>query len=303
METVNFGADGPLTVQRVAKLDGHQGAVYDLALAADGGLLSVGGDGMLVHWAPREEGFSAKGTALARVDGALFCVAACPDGSVLAGGAAGGVLRWAGDGSWEMPFRHAGGTFVVAPEGSGGADGQWVGHPGHGGSWSFPGRVRCMLEEGAGAGFWVGTSEGRIHHSDAQWSTEAHDGAVRALMRWPGRNAVASVGGDGRLIIWRPAPDGRLEKVLSQDIHKGAIYRAAADPTGRWVSTCSRDRSIALWNSEDLALALRVKRPGHPGHMRSVNALCWCGPELLASAGDDGDIILWRIALQPLQPD
>ena len=78
----------------VASLEGHQGAVYDLASAGPDLLWSVGGDGCLVRWVRGDLGWKSTGEAVAKADEALFCVHALSSGGAVCGGASGGVVVW-----------------------------------------------------------------------------------------------------------------------------------------------------------------------------------------------------------------
>ena len=277
-------------------LEGHQGAVYDLELNAEGDLLSAGGDGLLVQWAKADGLWEARGKAVAKAAAPLF--AACSHGNgVLAGTGDGGVLSVSKEGQWEITPAHPGGTYVVTPAGTGGADGRWLTWPGGQEFAKVQGRIRCSLVHDQNV--FLGTSEGAIHNlSSGGASTVAHEGAVRALMVWPGKSALASVGADGRLRIWKMEAGGELTAVLSVDAHKGAVYRMAVSPDQRWVATCSRDKSIALWQADSLALGVRIARPHWQGHTRSINAMVWNENGALATAGDDGRILIWGFDLE-----
>lgn len=295
---------GPLVVNLLQTLEGHQGAVYDLCLDGQGALVSAGGDGLLVQWPRNAEAFNSQGKALAKAGSPVFSLRALPDGGLEAGTAGGELLTVMEDGDWQGEMHHEGGTYVVSAWGTGGADGRWVSRLSETPEteWrQFEGRIRCALR--GETGVLVGTSEGEIHHVGAGWKVKAHEGAVRSLLHWPGKAAMASVGGDGRLCIWQAQASGKWSCMLSIDAHKGAAYRALPSPDGRWVATCSRDRSIAIWNAETLALALRIARPVQPGHMRSVNALCWTSENQLASAGDDGRILIWSLGTDEATSD
>jgi len=290
-------------VELCQTLEGHQGAVYDLGLDRQGNLLSAGGDGLVVAWEKGtsrrggSEVFDARGRALAQCGEPIFCLASMGTSGVLAGTASGGLLTIAPPDRWRQEHRHDGGTYVITERGTGGADGRWLDRETGNERAAVPGRIRCVLEvdNHAGKGTLIGTSEGRIHQEGSPWVLDAHEGAVRALLHWPGKSAFASAGGDGRMVIWRNQQEGPPERVLSVDAHKGAIYRMQAHPEGRWVATVSRDRSIALWDAVTLDLHLRVARPHQPGHMRSVNALCWLDDRTWATAGDDGRILIWKL--------
>ena len=284
---------GRLGVSLVQTLEGHQGAVYDLCLDDFGHLLSAGGDGLLVRWEKEGPQFFEKGTALAKADAPLFALAVLADGGVLAGTGDGGVLQGGNEHAWSLVPANEGGTYVVCGHAVGGADGRWLDRRTGEVLASLEGRIRCWMA--LSGGDLLGTSDGLIHRVGRLGTTPAHKGAVRDLMPWPGKDAVASVGGDGQLRIWSLPEEGALELIIAIPSHKGAIYRAKPSPDGRWVATCSRDRSIALWDAENLTLMARVQRPAMPGHLRSVNALAWVGSDRLASAGDDGKIMLWKI--------
>ena len=285
-------AAGPVQPRLHCTLEGHQGAVYDLAVSTGGDLLSVGGDGLLVRWRRNDGVWDAQGLAVARAAAPLFAVCNAPGGSVLAGTGDGGVLALGQDGTWEIKPAHPGGTYVVTPTATGGADGRWLSWPDGAELAQVPGRLRCYLKTETGA--WLGTSEGRLHPLHNGNVIQAHEGAVRALMAWPGKEALASAGSDGRIQIWKEQ-QGQLSPVLTMDAHKGAIYRMAPSPDGRWVATCSRDKSLAVWDAEGLDLVVRIARPHWPGHTRSVNAMCWLTSDMLATAGDDGRILIWDL--------
>ncbi len=274
----------------VASLEGHHGAVYDLASAGPDLLWSVGGDGCLVRWRRDDEGWQSTGEAVAKADEALFCVHALSSGGVVSGGASGGIVVWE-SGAVKFCQGHQGGTFVVAENFSAGADGavrRWksgevIAH--------VNARVRCLMDREEGV--WMGTHEGKVHREDVGQGQLLHQGSLRAMVDWPGKPAIGTAGADGRIRIWKVFGK-RLEEIVAIEAHKAAIYRLKGSPDGLRMATASRDRSAAVWNSADLSLEARLVRTGSGGHTRSVNALCWIDDRTLASGGDDRRIFIWE---------
>ena len=272
-------------------LEGHIGAIYDLAPDGADGLWSVGGDGCLVRWSRKDGQWDSMGEARAKADEALFCVDVHPDGVVVSGGASGGILTWS-SGRVEFHKGHEGGTFVIKGAHSGGADGvlrEWEnGNP----VAEAEARIRCILHNAGET--WIGTHEGVALRARDGKAVRLHDGSLRALLAWPGKSAVGSAGADGRIRIWTVGEAGEWAEVLSVEAHKGTVYRLASSPNGRRVASSSRDRSVAVWNSRDMSLEARLSRTGYRSHLRSVNALCWLDDRTLAAGGDDRRILIWE---------
>jgi WD40 repeat protein len=56
------------------------------------------------------------------------------------------------------------------------------------------------------------------------------------------------------------------------------------------------DKSIKVWDTEELKLLKVIDRARHAGHGTSVNKLLWTGfNNQLVSASDDRTISLWQI--------
>ena len=75
-----------------------------------------------------------------------------------------------------------------------------------------------------------------------------------------------------------------------------AINDIAYRPDGAFLATASMDKSIKIWQADDLRLVKVVDRARHAGHATSINKLLWL-PEnnWLVSASDDRSISVWEI--------
>ena len=119
--------------------------------------------------------------------------------------------------------------------------------------------------------------------------TPPHQGYVWTLAE-TGTGLVASGGRDGSVRLWDAAGQGR--GVLSG--HTRSVLGLAPLPGRRLVSV-SRDRSLRLWNLEDLSCLQQVR-----AHEAACLCVCSIGGGAVATAGADGLIKLWSPAFGPL---
>lgn len=144
----------------------------------------------------------------------------------------------------------------------------------------------------------VGFSDHFIRVFDAnldlksEW--KAHANSVFTLRYIPGSNILMSGGRDARLRIWDGAKNyGQVAEIVA---HLYAINHIDFSPDGKHFVTCSMDKSIKVWDLEELRLLKVVDKARHAGHGTSVNKLLWTSyRSLLLSASDDRTISSWDI--------
>ena len=84
----------------------------------------------------------------------------------------------------------------------------------------------------------------------------------------------------------------RKEKVPA---HYWAIYDIQFSPNHNIMATASRDKTIKLWELNPFKVICRLEGRKDKAHTHSVNKLLWLNNETLVSAGDDGNIKIWKI--------
>jgi WD40 repeat protein/serine/threonine protein kinase len=129
----------------------------------------------------------------------------------------------------------------------------------------------------------------RIWHStnDKAQLFTGHKAEVMSVAFRSDGARIASVGGDGLLILWDAATTKELWRLLA---HRDYINCVAFSPDGRYLATASRDGSIKLWNGDSGKLLRTVRT-----RQREVFAVAFHpNGKLLASAGEDGSVKIWE---------
>ena len=125
-----------------------------------------------------------------------------------------------------------------------------------------------------------------------QW--QAHTNSVFTLRYSPAYQYLLSGGRDARLKVW----EARAGYVQAAEIvaHLYAINHIEFSPDGKHFVTCSMDKSIKVWDTEELKLLKVIDKARHAGHGTSVNKLLWTSHHhQLVSASDDRTISVWNI--------
>ena len=104
--------------------------------------------------------------------------------------------------------------------------------------------------------------------------------------------------------------------------HNYAIYSIVFSPDGKYFATASRDKTIKIWDANNLNVLSRINKESFDGHINSVNKLMWTtSPKsspresvlsrdqkglsnspagvvgsYLISASDDRKVMVWEIA-------
>ena len=123
---------------------------------------------------------------------------------------------------------------------------------------------------------------------------DAHEDGANSVVFLPNGDLLSG-GKDAHLCRW-PAADG-FELAEKVPAHNFAIYDIVIPEDGSFIATASRDKTVKIWNPDDLSSPIRLDRAKAGGHLNSVNAALWLKDEkLLATCSDDRSIILWKVS-------
>lgn len=291
------------------RLSGHNGAIYCLspgALTYD--FCSAGGDGWMVGWRFEQP---ESGHLLAKADTQLFTLLSLPKENILVGGDMNGGLHWVNldkpDTSRGIQHHQKGVFDLLRLQGnlfSIGGDGRLS-------RWSIPEQrsleslilsnqsLRCMDFNAVRNEIAVGASDKSIYLVDADQLEikskleNAHANSVFSLRYSQDGAFLWSGGRDAHLKMWQLAPNPQL--LESHPAHWFTINDIAVHPTGNWLATASRDKTIKLWETHTFQLIKVLEAGRDNGHVNSVNKLWWSEQgDSLVSASDDRTLIWWE---------
>lgn len=159
--------------------------------------------------------------------------------------------------------------------------------------------LRCLALHEARGELAVGSSDWKTYVLDldslAIKTTLAEaTNSVFTLAYSPDGQHLLAAGRDAHLRRYR-ATDGYplLDSVVA---HMYAINHLAFSGDGRYLASCSLDKSIKLWDPASLALLRVLDKARTAGHGTSVNKLVWPGTQQrLVSCSDDRSLAVWEI--------
>ena len=123
---------------------------------------------------------------------------------------------------------------------------------------------------------------------------EAHQNSVFVLRYDQQGRRLYSGSRDARLKAWDVASGYTLHREVIAHLY--AINHLDLSPDGKHFVTCSMDRSVKVWETDELQLLKVIDRARHAGHGTSVNRVLWTSfHDQLLSASDDRTISVWNI--------
>jgi len=288
-------------------LEGHQRPVYTLSSGRTSKeVLSAGEDRWIVAW---HEG-SKDGITLAQAEATVYALVSDSENDALWIGQSNGIIRIVGfkDGKEIKALQlHGEGVFVLFKHGdvmlSASADGVLACTHRTTGAlvWRqiIPGgKIRELAVSPDGSYVAFGNQSGFLHvcameTGELLWKEKLSLQGVNCVL-WSKDKPVLLYGTQDAklgLVDWQ---SGRQSEQIPA--HNYAIYRLRWSPCGRFIASCSRDKTAKIWNPTDLTVLLRLEAAPGIGHRHSVNAIYWAGAgKKIYTAGDDRRVCCWDL--------
>lgn len=123
---------------------------------------------------------------------------------------------------------------------------------------------------------------------------EAHRNSVFTLRYNRAGDRLFSGSRDARLKLWKADSGYALQQEVVAHLY--AINHLDLSPDGKHFVTCSMDRSVKVWEADEIRLLKVIDKARHAGHGTSVNKVLWTSfHKQLLSASDDRTISVWNI--------
>ena len=127
---------------------------------------------------------------------------------------------------------------------------------------------------------------------------EGHSNSVFALDFSPGEEVLVSGGRDACLKFWNTNSYFLEENIVA---HLYAINYLSFREDGKYLVTCSMDKSLKIWDSTSRNLLKVIDKARNAGHGTSINKVFWSTYSgVIVSVSDDRSIAIWQIEAQNL---
>jgi WD repeat-containing protein 61 len=159
--------------------------------------------------------------------------------------------------------------------------------------------LRCLALHEARGELAVGCSDWKTYLLDldsleVKTSLTEATNSIFSLTYSPDGQHLLAAGRDAHLRRYAATEGYPLQD--SVVAHMYAINHLAFSGDGRYLASCSLDKSIKLWDPASLALLRVLDRARTAGHGTSVNKLVWPGAQhRLVSCSDDRSLAVWDI--------
>jgi WD repeat-containing protein 61 len=299
--------------RNIATLAGHRDAVYALAgRAGSDRIFSSGADGLVVAWNVAEP--AQDGELLARVDNSVYALCELPTRGLLALGqnfqgvqvldlqnkALVHATALPPVAIFDLVYSESRQRLYCAL-----ADGTLAVLRGSDFRLENLLRVsdkslRCLALSEARHELAVGSSDHLVRVLDLDslavktTLTEATNSVFTVAYSPNGQHLLAA-GRDAHLRRYATADYALADEVVA---HMYTINNLSFSADGRYLGSCSLDKSIKLWDADSLALLRVLDRARAAGHGTSVNKLVWPGSQQrLVSCSDDRSLAVWQLVL------
>jgi WD40 repeat protein len=122
---------------------------------------------------------------------------------------------------------------------------------------------------------------------------EGHSNSVFALDFSPGEEILVSGGRDACLKFWNTNSYFLEDNIVA---HLYAINYLSFREDGRYLVTCSMDKSLKIWDSTSRNLLKVIDKARNAGHGTSINKVFWSTYSgVIVSVSDDRTIAIWQI--------
>ncbi|MCF8257837.1 MAG: hypothetical protein K9J06_09795 [Flavobacteriales bacterium] len=122
---------------------------------------------------------------------------------------------------------------------------------------------------------------------------DGHENSVFALAYSPDMKVLLTAGRDAHLRTFDVAEGYALRNDIIP--HMYTVNHILFCPNGRVFATCSKDKTIRIWDAASLRPLRTIDRSSHAGHGTSVNRLLWMDDNTLVSVSDDRTASIWNI--------
>lgn len=127
---------------------------------------------------------------------------------------------------------------------------------------------------------------------------EGHGNSVFALGYSPREEVLVSGGRDACLKFWNTNSYFLEENVVA---HLYAINYLSFRGDGKYLVTCSMDKSLKIWDMSNRNLVKVIDKARNAGHGTSINKVFWSTYSgVIVSVSDDRTIAIWQIEAQIL---